>query len=149
MKVILTKDHDQLGITGSTIEVSEGYARNYLIPHSLAVLATKNVQQHFDDRKKAVAKKEAAKLAKAQELGKQIEALSLKLTAKVGTEGKLYGAITNKEVAQGLHDQAKLEIDRKHIDIRESIRTEGTHTVYVKLHHKVTAALKVEVVAEG
>jgi large subunit ribosomal protein L9 len=96
MKVILTKDHDQLGITGSTIEVSEGYARNYLIPHSLAVLATKNVQQHFDDRKKAVAKKEAAKLAKAQELGKQIEALTLKLTAKVGTEGKLYGACTIK-----------------------------------------------------
>lgn len=147
MKVILTKDHDKLGISGSVVEVSEGYARNFLLPNQLAQVATSGVLKHHEERKKAIAKKEAALLARAQEKAQKIESHSVTIAERVGEEGKLYGTVTSKEVVQALAEQLQIEVDKKQVEIRTPIRSLGEHVVYIKLHTQVVAALKVHVVA--
>ena len=149
MKVILTKDHHELGINGSLVEVSEGYARNYLIPNSLAVIATKNVMTHYEDRKKARANKEAAIRERARELAAKIGELGLTVNAKVGEEGRLFGAVTNKDIAQHLAEQHKLEIDKKQIEIPFAIKAVGDHSVNIKLHPEVSTQLRVTVQPEA
>ncbi len=148
MKVVLTKDHDKLGMNGTVVDVSEGYARNFLLPNQMAQVATPSVLKHFEERKKAIAKKEAAILARAQELAKKIEALSLSIAERVGEEGKLYGTVTSKEVVHALSEQAQIEIDKKQVDIRTPIRYIGEHQAHIKVHPKVIAVLKVQVVAQ-
>jgi large subunit ribosomal protein L9 len=148
MKVVLTKNHDKLGMNGSVVDVSEGYARNFLLPQQLALVATPNVEKHFEERKKAIVKKEAAILARAQELAEKLESLSLTISERVGEEGKLYGTVTSKEVVQALAGQAQIEVDKKQVEIRQAIRYVGEHAVHVKLHPKVVAAVKVQVVAQ-
>lgn len=148
MKVVLTKDHDKLGMSGSVIDVSEGYARNFLLPNQMAQVATPSVLKHYEERKKAIAKKEAAVLARAQELAQRIEGLAVTIAERVGEEGKLYGTVTSKEVVQALAEQAQIEVDKKQIDIRTPIRHLGEHQVHIKLHPKVMAVLKVQVVAQ-
>lgn len=148
MKVVLTKNHDKLGMNGSVVDVSEGYARNYLLPQQMALVATPTVLKHFEERKKAIAKKEASILAHAQELAAKIEALTVTIAERVGEEGKLYGTVTSKEVVSALAEQAKIEVDKKQVDIRQSIRHVGEHNAHIKLHPKVIAVLKVQVVAQ-
>lgn len=145
MKVILTKDHNELGVNGAMVEVAEGYARNFLIPNNLAVRATANVVQHYEDRKKARANKEAAIRERARERAAQLEALSLRIEVNVGEEGRLYGTVTNKDVAQALAEQHNVEIDKKQIDILSPIKQVGQHAVSIKLHPEVSARLTVEV----
>lgn len=149
MKVILTKDHHELGINGSVVDVSEGYARNYLLPNALAVNATKNVVAHYDNRKKAIAKKEAAKRERAREQAAKIGEMTLTVDAKVGEEGRLYGTVTTKDIAQLLKDQHQVEVDRKQIEIPHAIKNVGDHSVNVKLHPEVSAQLRVTVQAEA
>lgn len=148
MKVVLTKDHDKLGMNGSVVDVNEGYARNFLLPNQMAQVATPSVLKHYDERKKAIAKKEAAILVRAQELAQKIEGLSVTIAERVGEEGKLYGTVTSKEVVHALAEQAKIEVDKKQVDIRTAIRHIGEHQAHIKLHPKVVAALKVQVVAQ-
>jgi len=149
MKVILTKDHHELGINGSLVNVSDGYARNYLIPKNLAVLATKNVETHYENRKKARAKKEAAVREQARELAAKIGELTLQATAKVGEEGRLYGTITTKEIVQLLAEQHQITLDRKQVDIPQPIKVVGDHSVNVKLHPEVSTSLKVTVQSDA
>lgn len=149
MKVILTKDHHELGINGSLVDVSEGYARNFLIPNSLAVIATKNVMTHYEDRKKARANKEAAIRERAKELAAKIGELSLTVNVKVGEEGRLYGTVTTKDVAQHLAEQHQLEVDKKQIEIPHAIKAVGDHNVNIKLHPEVSAQLRVTVQADA
>lgn len=149
MKVILTKDHHELGINGSLVDVSEGYARNFLIPNSLAVIATKNVMTHYEDRKKARANKEAAIRERAKELAAKIGELSLTVNVKVGEEGRLYGTVTTKDVAQHLAEQHQLEVDKKQIEIPHAIKAIGDHNVNIKLHPEVSAQLRVTVQADA
>lgn len=149
MKVILTKDHHELGVNGSLVEVSEGYARNYLLPNQMAVQATKNVMQHYEDRKKARAKKEAAIRERAREQAAKIGELSLSVSAKVGEEGRLFGAVTSKEIAAQLAEQHKIEIDKKQIEIPHPIKAVGDHSVNIKLHPEVSTSLRVTVQANA
>lgn len=149
MKVILTKDHHELGINGSVVDVSEGYARNFLIPHNLAVRATDNVIAHYEDRKKARAKKEAARKEQAREMAGKFEALSLNAAVRVGEEGRLYGTVTTKEIVQLLEEQHQITVDKKQVEISQPIKQLGEHEVKVRLHPEVSAKLKVNVQAEA
>ena len=148
MKVILLEDVKALGKKGQIVNVSDGYARNMLLPKKLGVEATsKNLNdlklQKAHEDKVAQENLEAAK-AFAQELADKEVTVSI----KVGKEGRTFGSVSTKEIAEAARAQLGYEIDKKKIQLKDAIKTLGTHTVPVKLHTKVTAELKV-VVTEG
>lgn len=142
MKVILLQDIKGVGKKDQIINANDGYAKNFLFPRKLAVEAGDNNLKHLDNKKKAEAAQAQALLEEAQALGKKIEAITVKLPVKIGENGKLFGAVTNKEIAAALKAQAGLEIDKKKIS-GEPIKATGETSVTVKLHPKVSAALKV------
>ncbi len=145
MKIILLQDVKALGKKGDLVEVSTGYARNYILPKKLGVEAT---GKNINDLKLQKAHKDkmaAEQLEAARELKEELEKKELALSIKVGDNGKAFGAISSKELAQAVKDQFGLTVDKKKIAIDEPIKTLGSHEVKVKLHPKVTAALKVKV----
>ncbi len=143
MKVILLQDIKGVGKKDQIITANDGYARNYLLPRKLAVEAGDGNLKHLDNKKKAEAAQQQAILEQAQELCKKIEGTSVKVSVKTGENGKLFGAVTNKEISAALKE-AGLDIDKKKI-VTDSIKTLGEKTVTVKLHPKVSASLKVVV----
>lgn len=147
MKVIFQKDVKGQGKKGEIKEVSEGYARNYLIPNGLVVEANEANLKKLSAIEKSNAKKEQEKLEQAQQLAKQIETLDLRIPAKAGEGGRLFGAVTSKQIAEAL-EAKNIKIDKRKIEMEDSIRTLGTTQVIVRLHPKVTATLKVHVVEE-
>lgn len=142
MKVILLQDIKGVGKKDQIINANDGYAKNFLFPRKLAVEAEGNNLKKLDNQKKAEAAQAQAVLEEAQALGKKIEEITVKIPVKLGENGKLFGAVTNKEIAAALKEQAGLEIDKKKISA-ESIKALGEKTVVVKLHPKVSANLKV------
>ena len=145
MKVIFTQDVKGTAKAGEIKDVSEGHARNFLIPRGIAMEANPANLKILEDKKKSEAKKAAKNKAEAEELGARLEAKTI--TAKSGEGGKLYGAITAKEIAQETKKQTQLEIDKRKIEM-EPIRSLGTYNLAVKLHPEVTAKLKVHVTEE-
>lgn len=143
MKVILLQDIKGVGKKDQIINAQDGYARNYLFPKNLAVAADAGAMKHLDNKNKAAAAKLQEELEKAQALGKKIEGGSVKLSVKVGENGKLFGAITNKEIAAALKEQLSVDVDKKKIVVSEPIKSSGEKTVTVKIHPKVNAKLKV------
>lgn len=148
MKVILKEDVKSLGKKGQIVEVSDGYARNFILKKGKGVEATsKNLNdlklQKANEDKIAQENYEAA-----QELGKKIEAGQIQVSIKTGEGGKAFGSVSSKEIAEEAKSQLGLDIDKKKIQLKETIKTLGTHNVPVKLHPKVTVELKV-VVTEG
>ncbi|NLJ95976.1 MAG: 50S ribosomal protein L9 [Clostridiales bacterium] len=147
MEVILIQDVKTLGKKGDIVKVSDGYARNYILPKKLGVEATKQNLHELKLQKNAEEKRRAEILEEARELGKKLEAVKVKLTLKAGEGGKTFGSISTKEIASAVNEQAGLELDRKKIQLSEPIKNPGSYTVGIKLHPKVTAELKVEVEA--
>lgn len=148
MKVILLEDVKALGKKGQIVNINDGYARNFVLPKKLGVEAT---AKNLNDLKLQNANKE--KLAQealdaAKELAQKLEAGKVVLTIKTGEGGKVFGSVSSKEIATEVKNQMGYEIDKKKIQMKDAIKTLGTHTVPVKLHQKVTAELKV-VVTEG
>ncbi len=148
MKVILLEDVKALGKKGQIVNINDGYARNFVLPKKLGVEAT---AKNLNDLKLQNANKE--KLAQealdaAQELAKKLEAGKVVLSIKTGEGGKAFGSVSSKEIATEVKNQMGYEIDKKKIQLKDAIKTLGTHTVPVKLHTKVTADWKV-VVTEG
>jgi len=148
MKVILLKDVKGQGKKGEVKNVSEGYANNFLFPQQLAVPANDSSMKVLDNQKKAEQRKKDEEKAAAVELGKKLEALTVQLKAKSGKDGRLFGAITSKQVAEELEKQQKLRVDKRKIVMEDSIRTLGVTEVAVKLHPEVTSKLKVHVTEE-
>jgi large subunit ribosomal protein L9 len=147
MKVILTKDMDNLGKAGAMVEVKRGYGRNYLIPNALAVLATaKNVRQ-LEHEKAGILARAAKVKASMTAMANKLNAVEVKLARKVGEQDKLFGSVTSKDVHEALTAQG-YEVDRKQIQLAEPLKAIGTHEVPVKLHGDVTAKLRVTIVAE-
>ena len=145
MKVILLQDVKSLGKKGDIVEVSKGYARNFILPKKLGVEAT---GKNINDLKLQKANQEkiaAENLAAANELADQLSDKSVEIPMKVGDNGKVFGAVSNKEIAAAAKDQLGLEIDKKKISVDEPIKSLGEHTVKIKLHPKVTGQLKVNV----
>ncbi len=148
MKVILLEDVKSLGKKGQVVEVSTGYARNYIIPKKLGVEANSKTMHDLNMQKKQEEKAAAQQLEAARALAEDIAAKSISLTIKVGEGGKAFGAISTKEIVAAAGEQLGLELDKKKISSDEPIKSPGVHLVKIKLHPKVTAELTVKVMEE-
>lgn len=149
MKVILNKDVKELGKTGQIVNVAEGYARNFLFPRKLATAADAGALKQIETKKKIVELKLEHQIADAKEIAERLKGTSVKIQGKTGAGTKLYGSITNQDIADALLKQSHVKVDKRSIHIGEPIKTLGTHEASIKLHHEVSATITVEVVAEG
>lgn len=145
MKVVLLEDIKSLGKKGDIVEVSEGYARNFLLSKKHAVEATAANLNTLKLQKANQERVEAETLAAAKELGDRIGAAKVELKIKAGESGKTFGSVSSKEIAQALIDQCGIEVDKKKIVLPEAIKDFGEKEVAIKLHKDVTAKLKVVV----
>ena len=143
MKIILLQDVKALGKKGEIVNVSDGYARNCILPKKLGLEATSKNLNDLKLKKANDAKVAQEQLEEAQALGKKIEAGKVELAIKVGEGGRAFGSVSSKEIAVAVKEQMGYDIDKKKIQLKDAIKTLGTHTVPVKLHPKVTADLKV------
>lgn len=146
MKVILNENIETLGHIGDIVKVAPGYARNYLIPKKLAVLATEKNAKALEHTKRQMEYKKNKALETAKILGSKLEALSIVLSHKAGEEGKLFGAVTNIEIASFLKTNG-FDIDRKIIVLSDTIKHTGEFSASIKIHPEVTVTLKITVVA--
>ena len=146
MKVILLKELKNKGGEGDVIDVTRGFANNYLLPQGYAVLATKGNLKQLEQRRNNIAKREEVRIANAQELKAALEGASVVVKAKVGDEGQLFGSITSQMIVDAVKEAKDLEIDRRRIEVSTAIKTAGEHTVSVSLYREIRAELKVSVV---
>jgi large subunit ribosomal protein L9 len=149
MKVILTSDVKGTGKKGQVIEASDGYAKNFLIPRKLGVEATKENVNTLENNRKKEETRRRDELQRARDMKEALEGKIIKIPVKTGGKGKLFGSVTNKEIAEGLELQTGLLVDRKKIVIPEAIRTTGQKHVDIKLHAEVTAKLTIEIIDSG
>jgi len=145
MKVILLEDVKSLGKKGQIVNVNDGYARNFILPKKLGLEANNKNLNDLKLKKANDEKIAQEQLEEAQELGKKIEAGKITLAIKVGEGGRTFGSVSTKEIAAAVKEQMGYDVDKKKIQLKETIKTLGTHNVPVKLHTKVTAELKVVV----
>ena len=145
MKIILLEDVKSLGKKGELVNVNDGYARNFILPKKLGVEANAKNLNDLKLEKARQAKQEAEELAAAKELAAKIEEQAVKVTIKTGEGGRVFGAVSSKEISAAAKEQLGLDIDKKKMKLEESIKTLGTYEVPVKLHREVTAKLKVVV----
>lgn len=148
MKVILLQDVKSLGKKGEIVNVNDGYARNFILPKKYGVEANNKNLNDLKLQKDNEAKIAKEQLEAAKELAEELKAGKVELAIKVGEGGKTFGSVSSKEIATAVKEQLKLEIDKKKIQLKEAIKTLGTHNVPIKLHPKVTAELKVVVKEE-
>ena len=142
MKVILLEDVKSLGKKGEVVNVSDGYARNFIFKKNIGLEANGNDLKLQKQNEEKVAQEH---LEAAQELAKKLEAAKVELKIKTGEGGRTFGSVSSKEIAIAVKEQLGYDLDKKKIQIKEAIRTPGMHLVPVKLHQKVTAELKVHV----
>ena len=148
MIVILNKDVKGTGKAGDIVKVSNGYARNMLIPKGYAKEATEGNVRNLEKQKAIAAEKKAEEKAAAQALAEKINAASVTIKTKAGEGGRIFGSITSKDIADALADQKKLTVDKKKIQLDNPIKQTGEMTVDIKLYPEVMAKLKVTVTAE-
>ena len=145
MKVILLQDVKGKGKKGQMLEVSDGYARNFMLPRKLAVEATADAINTMRMNDKAAAEKAARERAEALEISKQLRAMTLTVTAKGGGAGRLFGSVTNQEIADALAKTSGIKLDKRKIVIADPIKNVGTYTVNCKLGYEITAPLTVKI----
>ncbi len=143
--VVLTQTHPKLGQPGQVVKVSRGYARNFLIPHGMAKLATPVNLKNLEERKARQSKKEEERLANIRDLANKISETSLTMEVMAGHEDKLYGAVTTQDIQNGLSHHG-VSVDKKDITLAEPIRKLGAYQIDVKLDPQVSAKLKLWVV---
>lgn len=146
MKVILQEDVANLGATGSVVDVADGYGRNFLLPRKLAVLADERNTRRLEHQRRIAAQRQAKVVAAARELAAKVSGTAVTIKRQVGAENKLFGSVTNQDVAEALAAQG-IVIERKRIDLAEPIRTIGVFQVPVRVHKEVDATVKVYVIA--
>jgi large subunit ribosomal protein L9 len=139
LKVMLIKDVDNIGQAGDVKEVADGYGRNYLIPRRLAVLAGRGAEAEARRLREATVKREAKERDEAQDLADIIDNKTVVVRLKVGSEDKVFGAITNEDVATALRLQHQVEVDRRKIEMRDPLKQLGEHQIPLRLHRDVTA----------
>lgn len=148
MEIILLKDIDKVGDKHEIVTVKNGYGRNYLIPQGLAIIANAKNRLRLDELVKDEEAQEAKLVGHYQETADLLKDKVIKIGAKAGTSGKIFGSVTNVQIAQALKDQFDLEIQRKKIDMPEEVKNIGTYKVVLNLHKEVSAEVDIEVVAE-
>ena len=145
MKVILTQDVKGKGKKGQMIEVSDGYARNFMLPRKIAIEATADAVNTMRMNDKATAERIAREKAEAMETGKKLRELTVTVTAKGGGAGRLFGSVTNQEIADALKNQTGIALDKRKIVLADPIKTVGTYTVTCKLGYEIAAPLTVKI----
>ena len=145
MKVILTQDVKGKGKKGQMIEVSDGYARNFMLPKKLAIEATPDAVNTMRMNDKATAERIAREKAEALATSKKLRELTIVVTAKGGGNGRLFGAVTTQEIAASLEKQAGIKLDKRKIVLNETIKNVGTYTATCKLGYEITAPLSVKI----
>ena len=133
MKVLLLRDHAKLGKAGTIKNVADGYARNFLIPRGLAVLATGGALKQAETIRKAEDKRQAQLTAEAQAVANQLTGTTLIFRTLAGETGKLYGSITAHDITEAIQREKGIEVDKRKVELREPLRTLGTHTVPIRL----------------
>ena len=136
---MLTKDVANIGLAGDVKDVADGYGRNYLLPRKLAVLAGKGAEAEARRLREATARREAKEQDDARDLAELIDNKTVVVRLKVGAEDKVFGAITNDDVATALRLQHQVDVDRRKIDIKDPLKQLGEHQVPLRLHREVTA----------
>ena len=147
MKVIFLKDVKGQGKKGEVKEISEGYAQNFLLPRGLARLATEGNVKTLEQQNLSEQKRKAQEKADAEALGKTLEETTVVIKAKSGEGGRLFGAITSKQIAEAL-EKMKFKVDKRKIELNDPIRSLGTMHVVIKLHPEVKTQVKVQIVEE-
>ena len=148
MRVILRSDVSELGKRGDILDVSDGFARNYLVPKGLAMKATAGAESQAAGMRRARDLRDAQDRAAAEEVATTLVPKVITVTARAGTEGRLFGSVTAADVVAAIESQANGRIDRRKLVLGEPIKTLGTHTVPVKLHAEVEFPVTLDVVAE-
>ena len=148
MKVILKQDVKKLGTKGSVVNVSDGYARNFLFPRKLAIPYTESSKKSLEAEKKDQERRNRRILEHAKEKAKKLESSVLTIKAKSGEEGKLFGSVTTQDLSDTIKQQLGFDIPKKDIKLKEHIKYLGKYTAEVKLHPKVKTKINFEVVKE-
>jgi large subunit ribosomal protein L9 len=149
MKVLLIQDVDNLGYAGEVKQVANGYGRNYLIPQSMAVLATPGALKQAENIRKSGEKRRAQEKADAQAIGNQLAGLEIVFERRAGETGKLYGSVTSGDIAEAIQQKTGIEVDKRKVALAEPIRNLGQQEVPVKLMIDVVTTIKVEVLPLG
>lgn len=147
MKVILLADIKGVGKKDEVINSSDGYARNYLFPKKLAVEANAENMSKLKAKNDSNAYKKYVEKEEAQKIAEKLKGILLKISVKTGENGKIFGSITSKEIAENLKEQYKIEIDKKKIDLKEPIKTLGSFSVNIKLYEGVVGTLKIQMIS--
>jgi large subunit ribosomal protein L9 len=147
VKVILTSDVKPLGTRGQIVDVKDGYANNYLLRQNLAVVATPGAMKQLEQQQNAKKRKQAEEVANAQEVAAQLEQTTIRVPAKAGGNGRLFGTVTNGQVADALLEQLGVTIDRHKIEMKDGIKALGTYPIEVRLGNNIVAKSAVQVVA--
>lgn len=148
MKVILKQDIKGVGKKDQVINANDGYARNFLFPKNLAVPADKGNMTNLQSKKSSEEHRKELERQAAKEIAKKIEGILLKIPVKSGENGKVFGSVTTKEIADQLEKQYKIKVEKKKINLQEPIKNLGTFTIEIKLYDDVLAKLKVDVIGE-
>ena len=147
MKVILQQVVKKLGKKGDILEVSEGYARNFLLPQKLAIEATAGNVNAVKQQKAAQVHKEQRANDEAKVLASQLTKVSVTIPVKTGEGGKVFGSVTAKDIADALQNQYKIEIDKRKIELKDAIKSLGSYSVTVRVHPEITGKIEVNVVS--
>lgn len=147
MKLILTQEVTNLGLAGDVVEVADGYGRNYLVPRGSAIAWTKGAEKQIGQIKRARDAREVRDIGHAREIKASLEKLAVTLVARAGREGKLFGSITESDVASAVKQAGGPVLDKKRIDLGGHIKTTGKHQVIVDLQHDVSATVALTVTA--
>lgn len=148
MDIILLQDIEHLGDKHEVVTVKDGYGRNYLIPQRLALVANKSNMGRLDELKRQESAREEQRLDEYKAIAEKLEGTTIKIGAKSGTSEKIFGSVTNVQLAAAMKEQLEVEVDRKKIEIQDEVKTLGTYTANVNLHPEVQAKVQFEVVSE-
>lgn len=148
MDIILLKDVEKVGEKHEIVTVKDGYGRNFLIPQKIAIIANEANRKKLDELKQKEAELAAQKIAEFQKIAEQLEGKTLKIGAKAGASGKIFGSVTNIQIANALKEQFDLDIERRVIELPEEVKDLGTYNAQIHLHKDVDISIDFEVVEE-
>ncbi len=148
MEIILLQDIETLGSKHDLITVKSGYGRNYLIPQGMAIIANKTNMAKLNHLRKQDDLRESKKVGDYQEMANKIQSEVIKIGAKAGTSGKIFGSVTNIQIAQAIKDILGLDVDRKKITIQEEVKNLGTYQANINFHPEVSCVVNFEVIEE-
>jgi large subunit ribosomal protein L9 len=147
MKLILTQEVGGLGAPGDVVDVAAGYGRNYLIPRGFAMQWTRGAEKQIDLIKRARAAREVRGLEDAQQIATRLSGLHVRMRMRAGASGRLFGSVGSADIAAAVREAGGPELDRRRIEVRDPIKTIGSHQVRVRLHPEVSAPVDIEITA--